>query len=63
MNLKWLIVHLEKVTKKHYFILQAMMSQIRIYSLFKYSKIYITILVPIEMDRFREDAIGSDLGI
>ena len=40
-----------------------MMSQIRIYSLFKYSKIYITILVPIEMDRFREDAIGSDLGI
>lgn len=34
-----------------------MMSHIIIYSLFKYSKIYITILVPIEMERFMEDAL------
>lgn len=62
MNMKW-YSSLGKSNKESYYFICIMMSHIRIYSLFKYSKIYITILVPVEMDRFREDAVGSDLGI
>lgn len=41
MNLEWFTVHLGKITKKYYFILQTMMSHLRIYILFKYSKVYL----------------------